>query len=750
MQANLFSGAGILLSLLAITLAAIGFFRSVVSGSKPTFLLSAEKLSSDWIQQNSWLSRFSVIFLLLIFVYNLVGWVVYGIISVFDFIGFIFKSIWWVVRWIWNEVLHPTIFALFKLLWHYLVVMAWKFFRFAIQLVPSAFNLQHIRFALFKLLIFMLVVAVVVLVSLITSNIIVMAVGSVIVFFFLQYSIFSTVKHLKSPDYDSFHVFENLKTIGIWFIIAVLTSGILFILKSLSTVLIINGVSVVMSQLFIPAAVLFALGVGLSTLYLPAYTTETGSVDFKLHNFLKTVLWRSPKLIFATPFKLPGLLVVAFVPLLIGLLLNSGIGIITGKNVQEWTSEIALIGKHIPAIKNNSAQIELNNQQIELYTAKMSKKLDEMNADYQKLQSELATAKKLKEAIPDNLIHTFEGEAYVGETQTFSIPALINCSAFEWTVVNTDTKQQLVKSVLNASETSVIFSVKWPKTGSYRVSLSPRNSCGSGDTIERYVRVVNLPEQAPALQKPTGPFEVCVNQIAEYKAPAGFENYEWTLPKGAKIVRKNADNSVISVRWSNTAGPVRVKAVNAQNVSTNWAGIYVNVSPKPGQQVNQEADIEEETVPQTTVSHPSYYITREVAQSDIDFITIKLKTAEQQIKATNEELTAGVKALENANVVLSENSSTNLSMMIAEVIASLGLALLFALVFATSWLYLVRYDYELFSAEQSGPHYWQQLLASLQSKNPNQPLLGIFSLLFFAALVWLLINFEILKEMSRM
>lgn len=100
-------------------------------------------------------------------------------------------------------------------------------------------------------------------------------------------------------------------------------------------------------------------------------------------------------------------------------------------------------------------------------------------------------------------------------------------------------------------------------------------------------------------------------------------------------------------------------------------------------------------------------------------ISFELKTAEQQIKATNEELTADIKALENANVVLSEKSSTNLSMMIAEVIASLGLALLFALVFATFWLYLVRYDYELFSAEQSGPHYWQQLLASLQSKNPN-------------------------------
>lgn len=57
-------------------------------------------------------------------------------------------------------------------------------------------------------------------------------------------------------------------------------------------------------------------------------------------------------------------------------------------------------------------------------------------------------------------------------------------------------------------------------------------------------------------------------------------------------------------------------------------------------------------------------------------ISFELKTAEQQIKATNEELTADVKALENANVVLSENSSTNLSMMIAEVIASLGLALL--------------------------------------------------------------------------
>lgn len=745
MQLNLNSSAGTLLSLLAIALALVGFFRSVVSGKKPPLLLSPEKFSSDWFQENSWLSRFSVIFLPLVLIYNLAAWVVYGLISVFDFTGFVFKGVWWVARWIWHEVLHPTIFALFRLLWHYLVVMAWRFFRFAMQWVPSAFNLQHIRFAFVKLLLFALVVAVVTLAWLLTSNQIVLAVGMVIVFFFLQYSVFTTVKHLKSPTYASFHVIGNLKTVAIWFVIAILTSGILYILKSLSEVIIVNGISVTLSQLFIPAAVLFALGVVLSALYLPAYTSETDSSDFQLHHFLKTVLWRSPKLIFATPFKVPGLIVVVLVPLLIGFFLNTGIGMITGKNVQEWTSEIALIGRHIPAIHHNSDAIEINNRQIETYTAKMNKRLDVMNAEYQKLQSELETAKKLKAAILNDQIHSFEGEAYAGETQPFSLPAVSNCSSYEWTVVNTDTKQQLLKSTFGATETSSVLNFTWPKAGHYKVTLSTRNSCGSGDTLERYVTVMNRPEQSPTLQKPSGPYEVCENLVAEYKAPAGFENYEWTLPQGAKIVRKNADNSVISVRWGNTSGPVRVKAVNAQKMPTNWAGIYVNVTPKPGRQVNQEADIEEDIVLQPTITHPAYYSTREVAQSEIDQMSMKLKTAEQEIKATNQELTAFVNVLESKNADLSKNSSIQRSMLIAGILASLGIALLFSLVFATSWLYLIRYDYELFGAEQTGSHYWQQLLVDLQSKNPNQPLLGIFSVLFLAALVWVWMNFSMLQ-----
>jgi hypothetical protein len=44
------------------------------------------------------------------------------------------------------------------------------------------------------------------------------------------------------------------------------------------------------------------------------------------------------------------------------------------------------------------------------------------------------------------------------------------------------------------------------------------------------------------------------------------------------------------------------------------------------------------------------------------------------------------------------------------------------------WTYLVTYHYDMFGFEQEGKHYWINLLDELKSKNPNQPLLGIFVL----------------------
>ena len=108
----------------------LGFFRSSVDGIKPKGLVDLKTINDKWINDSSWLSRITPIFSVVIVIYNALIWALYSLISILDFVKFIFTKAWWLVLWIWNEVIHPTLFLVVKLLWHYIVIFCWKFFRF--------------------------------------------------------------------------------------------------------------------------------------------------------------------------------------------------------------------------------------------------------------------------------------------------------------------------------------------------------------------------------------------------------------------------------------------------------------------------------------------------------------------------------------------------------------------------------------------------------------------------------------------
>ena len=204
------------LCLIAASLPLLGFLRSSIDGKKPDYLLKVQTVVKKWHEENSWAARFSPFFSLFIFLYNFFVWGVHGFSSVFEFIGFVVQKIWWLILWVWNEVLHPTIFALIKYLWHYIVVFSWKFFAFAFSKIPEAFQKEKVLFAFKKLLFLGGVSGLLGLACLLTGHIVVIVVSALIVFYLFQYTVFASVSFYRTDKFPKISVFPGLKLSVLW------------------------------------------------------------------------------------------------------------------------------------------------------------------------------------------------------------------------------------------------------------------------------------------------------------------------------------------------------------------------------------------------------------------------------------------------------------------------------------------------------------------------------------------------------
>jgi len=130
---------GLLLFLgLFISLSLLGYFRSAIENNQPDFILDQKKIQDDWLQRNSFTSLFLPVMALSIFMFNLIAWAIYGLISIVDFITLIIKTIW-------EEFIHPVIFFLIKLVWHYTIKWSWRFFKISFTRIPEAFTLKTLK-----------------------------------------------------------------------------------------------------------------------------------------------------------------------------------------------------------------------------------------------------------------------------------------------------------------------------------------------------------------------------------------------------------------------------------------------------------------------------------------------------------------------------------------------------------------------------------------------------------------------------
>jgi hypothetical protein len=504
------------LCLIAASLPLLGFLRSSIDGKKPDYLLKVQTVVKKWHEENSWAARFSPFFSLFIFLYNFFAWGVYGFSSVFEFVGFVVKKIWWLILWVWNEVLHPTIFALIKYLWHYLVVFTWKFFAFAFSKIPEAFQKEKVFFAFKKLLFLGGISGLLGLACLLTGHIVVIVVSALIVFYLFQYTVFTTISFCRSDKFPKVNIFPGLKLSVLWLAMSAVSTAILVALTQFADVYIVAGLSVLLVQVLLPFAVLFGLAFMATTLYLPAYISEVGD-DVDMLQFLKALLFRAPKLIASQSFQQIGIAILSIIPAIVFLLLNAGVKQVTEKDLQGWGEHVIQINYHIPAVADNNKAVKSLEGEMTTLQYKRDSLEEGFSRQIGAARNQLAEAVNLKDKIEDRKIHTLERNVYVGENQGFSMPEIPGCTQYEWVVTNAATKRELKR--INASTAqkpgSLVMYQKWTTQGKYNISIRTKAPCNDGVDQSISVEVVNLPENTTLNDLPEDKYFVS-RETADY------------------------------------------------------------------------------------------------------------------------------------------------------------------------------------------------------------------------------------------
>jgi hypothetical protein len=437
----------------------------------------------------------------------------------------------------------------------------------------------------------------------------------------------------------------------LWLALSAVSTALMVLLTRFADVYIISGVSVILIQILLPFAILFGLAFLATTFYLPAYIKENG-LDVDILKFMKTWLFRLPKLCFSQLFQFIGLIILSIIPVLIILMLNAGIKQVTEKDIYGWTKHVVVMDYHIPAISSNKLALKsVKSEKMQLMLNRDS--LEKIhNQIISSSGNELDEAIQLKNEIKDSMIHTFHRDAYVGENQSFSIPWIADCTDYEWKIKDAVSNVEIRRVNVDRGQISgsIVLFHQWKRVGSYIVSLVPKKICDGA--IEASIKV---------------------------------EVVDTSASKSGKSKKDNKADDV--------------------NMSDNDSVI-------------------EFELPETR-----FFVTREAADYAIDMINSQLREEQKDKKDVMKEYDKQGRMLDDRTDHLNLTTNENLQMLISKILALLGLVLLAVLYLSVIWTYLVTYHYDMFGYEQEEKHYWMNLLDELRSKNPNQPLLGIFVLI---------------------
>ncbi|TVR70238.1 MAG: hypothetical protein EA408_11520 [Marinilabiliales bacterium] len=303
-----------------IILAFTGFFRSSVTGIRPEFILDQKKIQEDWATRSSFTTLLMPLMGLLVFVFNAIAWAVYGLISVFEFLAFLFRAVWWVITWIWNEVIHPVLFFLVKLAWHYIVIWGWRFFKIAFNRIPDAFSAETYK----KGFISVLAISFVVLLFYYLSNILEQEWILIVMLFAFTLSViwFSGFTLYDDSDrpFDEYWTGTMTVNVAITIFITLMSAVIILLLHlfaGTSVQLPVLGIAFGVTQLLIMVFILTLITFMAVNTVIPAYMAS-GSGIFETKEFLINTGIRLPRILGVIPFVLLGGFITSILTILLG------------------------------------------------------------------------------------------------------------------------------------------------------------------------------------------------------------------------------------------------------------------------------------------------------------------------------------------------------------------------------------------------------------------------------------------------
>ncbi|MFO7827129.1 MAG: hypothetical protein R6V23_00795 [Bacteroidales bacterium] len=305
---------------LFILLALLGFFRSAVEKIRPDFMLDQKKIQDDWLNRSSFTTILLPIMALTIFIFNAIAWGIYGLISIAEFIIFVLKAIWWLVLWIWNELLHPVVFFLVKLVWHYVVIWSWRFFKLSFSRIPESYAKSTYKNGFISTFIISFIIfSFYYLSSLLQQDWILIFMAFALIFAALYFSGFTLYDDEKRSFNESWinTIISRLAIMVMISILYALTIVILNISTNTTLQIPILGISFPVTQILTIIFIIAFASSLLSNAMFPAYMASTNG-NFIIEDFLLNAVKRLPRFIGAVPFVILGGIVASIATIIIG------------------------------------------------------------------------------------------------------------------------------------------------------------------------------------------------------------------------------------------------------------------------------------------------------------------------------------------------------------------------------------------------------------------------------------------------
>ena len=731
--------------------ALFGIFRSQINGSKPSGLINLKDTTNKWISDKSWISRLTPLFSGLVLVYNLLLWIVNGLYAIVDVIKYIFNILRIIVVWIWNNIIHPTLFFSAKLIWHYLFVFLWKLFLSSISSnkLKEVFKRKNITFSFIVMVQIFSVSIIFFFISRLfdfsqLANYILILFSLV----FVQYQIFESTNFFTS---SSSSTIRKLKIVGTSIASSLVFFGLVLLFKNYSEKIILQGLGVTIAQISIPIILLSVYVFFISTFFIAPYFNKMNDNAFDLFDFLKQSSIRIVKYFYSLPFHLLGIVIVSIVPVIIALIMSFGINFTTNKSMPEWSYTANNLSSFIPAIKQNKKSINSVKLEIVEKDSIYNNDIEIADAKIEDLSLSLSEAEELKSLLVPNQILSFGGDPFVGETQKFSFLETISASNYVIKIIkssNDSIVKEFTKYQINKRDDGIInsyvFNHKWKESGTYRLEVSPKNSCETGKPFSKIINVDNTPEQKLAFKNPTGKNLICAGDTVLFKSEQSkwVESWHWELPEGCKYISEDTE-SKIEVVWGNQPGTIRVYGVGAkgENQISVTKGLLVNVIPKIGSPMSYVDMIDDE--PMVYFEYPTreeLFYTMLVAEKEISSITDSLNSANSR-KLEIEDSYKGLQSNLNNQIDNYKDKISDIRIEIFGIfLALMGFVLFFSILFTNLWTYMVNYNYFIYDYEQEGIHYVNSQISFYKEKNKNQPLLGWIILLLFSFILIGILN----------